>query len=67
MVIKSHDSLNNPIFQTTDEFPKKNYMIELLKNFKIVRMYAHLWNYKNDHVGNYFFAKKLLEEAQVYP
>ena len=59
----NHDSLDNPILDTDHALPNKQQMIELLKLFKKRSDVWILVEPNGRHVENYFFAKKILEEA----
>jgi hypothetical protein len=60
-----HDSLANPLFETTKAVPNKQQTLELLRIFKNRPDTYILVEPNGGHVGNYFLAKKLLDEAGV--
>ena len=62
---ESHDSLENPIFDTNQAIPNKSQCIELLKSFQNRNDVYALVEPKSDHVRNFFLAKQLLEQAGV--
>lgn len=60
-----HDMLDAPIFETDKAIPNKQQMIELLKLFMINNQ--DVWALvepKENHVKNYFLAKKLLANPE---
>lgn len=58
-----HDSLDNQVLDTDQAVPNKKQIITLLKKFNQRDDVWILSEPANDHVKNYFLAKKLLEEA----
>ena len=60
-----HDSLSNPVFDTSDAIPSKTEMIELLKIFLNREDVWLLVEPEKDHVKNYFLARELLQKAGV--
>lgn len=58
-----HDMLDNPLLETNRSVPNKNQMIELLKLFKDRDDVWVLTEPREDHVRNYFLAKKIIEQA----
>lgn len=60
-----HDSLDNPVLDTTAAIPNKKQMIELLKFFQNRDDMWILVEPNTDHVKNYFLARGILENAGV--
>lgn len=57
----NHDMLDNPLFETDRAIPNKNEMRELLQLFKQRNDVWAITEPRQDHVKNYFLAKKLQE------
>jgi len=60
----NHDSLDNPVLDTSDAVPNIKQMIELLTLFKNRTDVWILVEPKDEHVKNYLLAKKLLEHIR---
>ncbi len=65
--VDNHDTLANPVLDTSDAIPNKQEMIKLLKLFKNRNDVWILVEPKTDHVKNYFLARGILEKAGVLP
>jgi len=61
--LDTHDTLANPILNTSKAVPNKQQMIELLKLFAGRDDVYILAEPRKDHVGNYKMVKKLIEAA----
>ncbi len=57
-----HDMLDNPLLKTSDAIPNNQQFVELLKLFKSRDDVWIITEPKNDHVKNYFLAKKILDK-----
>ncbi len=60
----NHNSLDNPILETSKAVPNKKQMIELLKLFKNRNDIFILVEPKDRHETNYFLAKELISLAE---
>ncbi len=61
----NHDHFSNPLFVTDQAVPNHNQTIELLQLFSSRDDVWILAEPKDDHQGNYFYLKKLLEDSNL--